>query len=142
MIFLLAVIFQIHIIINSNRAIPPNQRFEMKGHYEKQLTASWIQERLKPTHYGVLTLKQGCWVENGDCDSWVKGTRDQFAAEYGEFVKNLTVEFKGRTNFRRHKKLLPNAATLEGDGLGCLSGSWHSPSSRTFLSGSRNTLKS
>ncbi len=110
----------------------------MKGKIERQETANWIEEKLKPTHYAVFTLKQGRHTDASGYDTWIKGNRDHFADEYGRFITKLTIELNGKSNWRRCRKLLPNASTLEGTGLGRLSDSWHSLNSRSFLFDSGN----
>lgn len=83
----------------------------------KQLI-SWLNSELRPNVYGVATLKQSITEGRRGSMHRIMGDEDRYAAAYRRCLCNLSMALYGRSNWRRHKKLLPNMATLEGNGLG------------------------
>lgn len=81
----------------------------------KRALAAWINEKLKPNTIAVATLKQAVRSNNG---RWVRGNEARYEHAYGRFIRQLSEVIYGKTVWRRHKKLIPNALTLEGNGLG------------------------
>lgn len=49
---------------------------------------------------------------------WEAGNEGHYEHAYGKFIRQLSEAIYGETHWRRYKRLIPNAATLEGNGLG------------------------
>jgi len=86
----------------------------------------WIDQNVKPDVYVVATLKQRIFVNNFGSRYCILGTFDRYAAAYRQFICRLSKAVYGKRHWRRHKRLIPNAATLEGNG--------YRPNSSTSLS--------
>lgn len=74
--------------------------------------AAWVNERLQPNIYAVTTLKQATKTNSG----FIKGSRDRYQNAADQFIRRLSKRVYGKTIWRRHKPLLPNSITIEGDG--------------------------
>lgn len=91
--------------------------------------AAWINRNLKPDTIAVATLKQGI---RSDLDRWIRGNEAHYEHANGKFMRQLSEKLYGKA-WRRHKKLVPNAVTLEGNGLGHKIQNRKGKSSLTFL---------
>ncbi|MFD1612076.1 hypothetical protein ACFSCW_09715 [Sphingomonas tabacisoli] len=88
----------------------------------------WVKN-VRPTFYGVGTLHQSI-ITPARCLDFVHlqsarptsgrviGDEVIFRDEYHRILIQLTKAIYGQTNWKRFKRLLPNAATIEGDGYG------------------------
>ena len=105
----------------------------MKGKYLIAPCAAWIDEKLKPNVYAVVTLKQAIRAPNFEQSRWIRGTRSIFEDEVARFYCRLAKEIHGRSAWSRHKHklIIPNAATIEGGALGVIDGDWHSSGFRS-----------
>lgn len=89
----------------------------------KAETVRWIEQHVHPDIYAVATLKQavGIHVDHKKCwghKTWIRGDINRYSAAYDQFIRRLSRRVYGRKTYRRHRKLLPNAATLEGSRTG------------------------
>lgn len=78
----------------------------------------WINDNLKPNVYAVGTLVQRRRCHNGSYSVLISGNYDEYAKMYDGFIRRLTMAIYGKTNWKRHKILIPNCATLEGGTIG------------------------
>ncbi|HEY1124570.1 MAG TPA: hypothetical protein VGE65_02975 [Sphingobium sp.] len=78
--------------------------------------STWIDDSLKPDIYVVATVKQHIFVHSHESRMRIVGDQDRYAAIYDQFICRLSKAVFGAKNWRRHKKRIANAATLEGNG--------------------------
>lgn len=75
----------------------------------------WLREGVQPDIGFTFTLPLAVRLEDSVSDHWVRGDPIRYSAAYDQFVKRLSRRCI-KSAFRRHKKLIPNAAVIEGDG--------------------------
>lgn len=78
---------------------------------------TWIANNLQPNVYAVGTLMQRRRCHDGANSYLVCGNNDEYAKAYDRFIRRFSKAIYGSTNWKRHRELIPNCATLEG-------GSW------------------
>ena len=76
--------------------------------------ADWLNRDLRPNTIAVATLLQSRRADNG---SWVVGNEYHYQQTYTQFVSRLSFILFNKA-WRRYKLMIPNAATLEGNGRG------------------------
>ena len=81
--------------------------------------ARWINRELDADIFAVATLRQFVRTSDG---TMVRGNRDRYDAAAQQFMSLLSKRVYGKTMWRRFKRQLPVAITLEGDGQTKL---WH-----------------
>lgn len=74
----------------------------------------WINTELRPNVYVTATVKQAMACHHGASSFRVVGNRDRYAQSYDQFIRRLSIQVYGKSNWRKHRKLLPNAMTIEG----------------------------
>jgi hypothetical protein len=86
--------------------------------------AKWLSSSLKPNVYAVGTLMQRRQCHQGAMSYLVRGNRDDYGKAYDQFIRRFSKSIYGPTNWKRHRELIPNLATLEGgewrSSKGCL----------------------
>jgi hypothetical protein len=77
----------------------------------------WIDSELGPNVYAVATLKQAIKVDHNGSAFWIPGDPHIYESGYNQFIRRLSSRLYGKA-YRRYGKIIPNAATLEGNGTG------------------------
>src|SRR6185369_5555952 len=82
----------------------------------RYVLSNWINESLRPDTIVTATLKQRIRTNNG---MWINGSEDIYSHVYAQFIHRLSRELAPKAWKRcKKKKLVPNAASLEGNGRG------------------------
>lgn len=90
-------------------------RLNPTSHLARFAAADWLRD-IEPNLAVTLTLKQGVSIFNGKHLAWVHGDQVQYERAYSQLIHRVSKR-SFRHAFKRHKKLIPNFATLEGDGV-------------------------
>lgn len=77
-------------------------------------TASWLQQ-IKPDVAATFTLLKAKRFEGSPGGIWLRGCDVEYDRAYRRLVHDLSRWHLGRA-YRRYQKLIPNFASLEGDG--------------------------
>ena len=101
----------------------------------KRAMTQWIDSNLQPNTIAVATLKQAIGSDDKRPDSrWIRGSEVHYEHAYGRFIRHLSADIY-RKAWKRHKKLVPNAFTLEGNGNGHKLRSRKTKTSVSFMNG-------
>lgn len=77
----------------------------------------WIENELAPNVYAVATLKQAIKVDHKGSAFSIPGDPHIYESGYDQFIRRLSSRVYGKA-YRRWGKIIPNAAMLEGSGVG------------------------
>lgn len=76
-------------------------------------TADWLRSQVRPNIAATLTVRQERQV--GLTNHWLKGSPAEYDWAYDNLIHSLSRRYYRRAYFR-YGKLIPNFATLEGNG--------------------------
>lgn len=77
----------------------------------------WTNREVRPNVALTLTLNQGRSHRSDRGTFWERGNPDVYARVYAQFVRRLSRRIFGAKLYRRFRKLIPNGAALEGNGI-------------------------
>ena len=81
----------------------------------KEQQAKWLWDGIKPDVAVTFTLPIAISSDNGKAKHWVRGDPIRYANAWDQFVRRLSKRC-WKKSYLRHKRLIPNGATIEGDG--------------------------
>lgn len=76
-------------------------------------TANWIRKTVRPNIAVTFTLLQ--WRRDPSSGLWIRGSEEEYRWTFDKLVHRLSAGCFGKA-YRRHRKLVPHAAVLEGEG--------------------------
>lgn len=84
------------------------------GSARKQ-TADWLKKGIRPDVAVTFTLSKAISTDTGRERYWTRGDRIRYSAAWDQFIKRLSCRCLKKA-YKRFKKLIPNGASIEGDG--------------------------
>ena len=99
--------------------------------------AKWLDDNVNPNVFVVATLKQSVVTSYNGYSQRVMGNEDIYRGACRQALCRLSRDLYGTTEWKRHRRIVPNIPTLEGNGCGRRLSNVHSPLSLDFVNATR-----